>query len=639
MNKSDQLDREIAELEAKLTGNSRKGRQYLKSELEEENLLELFTCVDHLLGVESLGNMDDEGEDGDLDEGEEEEENEGEEEGELEGGEEEFGDEEEEMEEERQHGDEQSMLKKRPPIVEGKSKPMPINPKIGNLADALFVQWRDNKELLSHVSRLTGCIFQNKLNGADIAQAVVKSISLRQPEDLSFVQAFKKKKEEEPAQGKTADKKYPVKRDKADKQVRFANQQDRVKAALFTLMMFPRPYLVAYLSALLKASDQLFLWSANGLISLGAVHGQALLDFIKERPTDDSKTLADQMTSEVHLVAKVVREKEPGCFKSLTSILKARYSVCGQTSAKLMDYLEKLRNNMEIPGKTEFEVSNTIVKALEKMIKKKRPEGINQIKSLDELKNSNKGGNPDGSHNDAKDSKAGDSKTSKVDKNEDPAIEKLAKKLDLATQIEKKVLKIITNSTDYIDVVQGLISLKTHGSENKEVAYPVLKCCMNEKMFNKYYVAVAQKLISMKPAFAYSFQISIWDEIKELSEIGADDSSALKNLALFVSSLVCSSSLDHKIFKFLDISPLPLTSAKICRILLDQMIRKMTKDSLRKICKKFAVSLDITDNVKRIAKYLLKRRKDAGETEPFVEEKILGWLEEVPADAVEDGEE
>lgn len=641
MNKSDDIDREIAELEARLHGNTKAGRKYLKDELDDENMFELFTCVDHILGVDGF----DDGDDGVVDDGEEEGYADGEEEGygDMEGEEEWDGEEEGIYEAEEGEGvekeDSEKMLKKRAPLVEGRSKVRAVNPRINILADALFVLWKDNKELLSHVSRLTGCILQNKLNGADISQAVIKSVNLKQPEDVKAVQAFKKSKEPEQTNSKDSGKKYPPKdRTDKDKQVRFANQHDRVKVVLYTLMMFPRQYLVAYLTDMLNSDDRLFLWSVNGLLSFGAVGGQVLLAYVKQRPLDASKTMIEQMDREAHLVAKVVREREPGCFKELSVILKSKYASSTEAINRLQGHIEKLRNNMEIPGKTEFEISNTIIKALEKMIKKKRPEGIKPIITLDELQPTSR---PPKSeiNDDPKTVKDTKSQEPKVSKSDDPILDKLAKKLDLVTQIEKRVLKIITTSTDYIDVVQGLISLNTHGSENKEVAYPILKCCMNEKNFNKFYVAVAQKLISMKPAYAYSFTISIWDEAKELAEIGKDVSSSLKNLGLFLSSLICSKSLDHKVLKFLDITPLPLTSAKLCRIILDQMIRKIPKDSLMKICKKLAASVDIADNMKRVAKYLLKRRKESGETEPFVENKVIKWLEEVHVDDMHEDEE
>lgn len=621
MNIDDELDREIADLERKLTGGKKAGKRLLKEELEEENLFELFTCVDHLLGkggeFEMVGSEEEDDEGVDEEDGSDEVD---------------YGDEEEaeETEDEKDKSKKisksktlsaDSLLTKRPP--EGKenpAEPATISPKVAYFADLLFLRCKDNKNLLSHIYRLFGAIQQKKLAGECIARAVILSQTMHQPSNLENLKSLNNEDDcAEPK--KTKESKLKQGQSKTDKTVHFANRQDRVRSALCALMLLPKAYLTAYLGHLSANHDSLFLWSLNGLLVLGGVGGNLLVEYLRKRPFSGEKTLAESLEREIHLIAKVVREKEPGSFKDLSTVLRERYSKDAGVLSKLNSHLEKLRNNMEIPGKPDFEFSNTLAKLLEKLIKKKRTEGVVQIKSLSELTTGSK---PNA------EAPLKDKKSQEVEKDlekSDQALEKLASKLDLVTQIEKKALKIISQSTNYIDVVQGLIKLDTRGSENKEIACSVIKCLLNEKKYNKFYAEVAQKLVSLKPHFAYSFQLAIWDELKDMAE-SEEESVGIKNLGLFSASLICSSSLDHRLFKFLDVRPLPLPSAKVSRIVLDQMIIKMNKDVLRKLCKKISSHIDIAENLKKIASYLLKRKKESGAVEPFIEEKVIRWLEE-----------
>lgn len=642
MNRDDELDFEIAELEKKLTGNQKAGKKLLRDELEEENLLELFTCVDHILqgkfrgqkGVnEENASPDDEEDDAD-EEGEEEIE-----EGEEEFGEEEFEEDDDEGEEEEekknpkkveervklghQNQTEASSLQKRAPIVKDGKPEFKPNIKVNELADLLFIRCKDNKDLLTQVNRLCSFIHQQKLSGTQLAQAVVISHSLKQPSNPAFLVSLKKAEKKNNKEGDQKQEKRE-RQPSNDKQATYASQTDRLKAALYTLILFPRAFTVSFLRTLHSSEETLFLWSLSGLLVLGAVHGQVLVENLKQLSKNPAKNEIDNMDYEVHVIAKVVREKEPGSFKELSAVLKERYAGSAEVGTRLASHLEKLRNNMDIPGKTPFEVSNTVSKLLEKLVKKRRPDELKPVTTLSEMI-----GN---STEVTSGTQATITPQSSKKKNADvlasnPHLNKLADKLGLATQIEKKALQVVNQSTDYIDVVQGLIGLKTHGSENKEVACPLIKCCLGEKIYNPFYATVAQKLISVKPEFKYSFQLALWDEVKEAKELGEDKGSSIRNLGLFSASLVVGTCLDHRFFKFLDDSPLPLSSAKLSRVMLEHIVKKMPKDNIRLLCKKLAAVPDVGSNLKRIAKYLAKRKKEAG-GDPQLEEKIIRWLED-----------
>lgn len=643
MNKAQELDQEIDDLERKLTGGQKTGKKILRKELEEENMFELFSCVDHILKGKFRKGEDDGpiSDEDDEDEGDFEDEHGqgmeevyGEEEEDEEGWEEaDFGGEEVEIEEKKvenekkviktQNQTESTNLTKRAPNIDEKISFKP-NVKVNDLADLLFISWKDNKELLTQVNRLCSFVHQNKLSGNQIAQAVLISNGLKQPANPSNLSAIKTKETKE-------EDKREKKFQRKDKVLHFASSSDRLKVGLYTLILFPRPYTLAFLKTLKDQSSTLFTWSLSGLLVLGAVHGQILVENLRTLKKNDSKTSIENLDYEVHLIGKVVREKEPGSFKELSSVLKERFANDPVASSRLTSHLEKLRNNMDIPGKTPFEVSNSVSKLLEKLIKKRRTDELKPVQSLSEIDdnlNMKKLANPSSS-------KEASQRAGSDVLEADQGLKKLAEKLGLVTQVEKKAFKIVNQSADYIEVVQGLINLKTHGSENKELACALVKCCLAEKTYNGFYAAATQKLISLKPEFKYSFQLALFDEIKELKEMQEDNGPSLKNLGLYSASLLTNFALDHKFFKFLDESPLPISSAKLCRIILDQMIKKMPKESLRLLSKKLTFSIDVASNLKRIAKYLAKRKKEQG-LDPQLEERLVRWLDEVPGGPTED---
>ena len=631
MNKAELIDKEIADLEKKLGTKKRSDKKTLKKELQDENMFELFTCVDHILGKDDLEGDE---EDGEAEDGEEEY---------LGGGDD--GDE-EDLEElsgdkgdkiPRKEANEKKAKQKedinllKQPLGEKLGKRLPEVERLseqktksehGELIGMLVSRWKENKDLLTKVNKLYVIAAKHRISGKGWAQITSEALKAT-PASIPKPQAGKDKKPQD-KKDKDASKSKERRFRKSDEAKEFAGVKDRLKVSLFVVSMMNEKFVADFIGALNDSKD-IKLWVVAGLFSLGTISAQFILEWLAENATSGSK---DEMEKIVHMIAREVRKKEPARFKELGEFLRKTFPT-GETRVRLDDHLEKLRNNMEIPGSTHFEISNTIAKQIEKLQKKKKPQSIQKLNSLSSVIQSTTSDLnqpiPELPLSQTATPKPISQQkyevaTDDVLKN-DSQLLKLASKLNLVTQIERKVLKIMTKGGDYIDSVQSLINLKTHGGENKEIASTILECCMNEKNYNKYYFAVAHKLIGLKPEFAYSFQISIWDCVKEMESY---ESSTIQNLSSLVAGLVSSGDLDSKLFKFMDDSPLPLTTAQFFRRILKMLVQQMEREKLRDLCKKLCITEDVRKNCKRIILFM-KDKKDFADEE--YASKIVSWFE------------
>ena len=378
------------------------------------------------------------------------------------------------------------------------------------------------------------------------------------------------------------------------------------------------------------------LYIVYGLYLLDICSHDVLVDVLKyiyQKRTLKLDTMVEKevfrvVDGEVHLVLKTIRKKDPAAFKATYEVILTQYKECSTgVLARLQDHYYKLMNNMDISGQSPFEISQSALKIIES-IRKKKAKGIpSEAKPFSNFNNAvlehvDNQTTPDakeiqgkkaseGESNDVSLRKGGKNKEveGKEYKRDNKQLSLLADKLDIVTQIENKVLDIVHDSNDYIDVVDRIIRMETRGGENKEAAYVVLKLCLNEKRYNKYYSEIADKLISIRNEFAYSFQLCLWDEVATLDE--NTPGNVIIVLSRFISRMIVKSHLDLKFFKFMDVSPLPLPVARLCRYVFDSMLKEMDKPTLvafgGRLKKSKQVGMDTVGNIRKIFKYIQKR--------------------------------
>lgn len=129
------------------------------------------------------------------------------------------------------------------------------------------------------------------------------------------------------------------------------------------------------------------------------------------------------------------------------------------------------------------------------------------------------------------------------------------------TDTRRAIFCIIMSGEDYIDTFEKILKLGLSGKQDREIIRVLLACCLQEKVFNKYYTVLASKLCSHDKNHKFTLQYCIWDHYKELDTM---ELSRSMNLAKFVAEMLSSFSLSLALLKTIDLmDPAQLTPRRI----------------------------------------------------------------------------
>lgn len=142
------------------------------------------------------------------------------------------------------------------------------------------------------------------------------------------------------------------------------------------------------------------------------------------------------------------------------------------------------------------------------------------------------------------------------------------------TDIRRAIFCIIMSAEDYVDAFEKLLRLGLSGKQDREIIRVIVDCCLQEKMFNKYYTVLASKLCSHEKNHKFSLQYCIWDHFKELDNM---ESSRSMNLAKLVAEMLSNFTLSLATLKVVNLAnPVEMTPARIShfRMLFETLLRK-----------------------------------------------------------------
>ncbi|KAL2313195.1 eIF4 binding protein [Schizosaccharomyces pombe] len=132
-----------------------------------------------------------------------------------------------------------------------------------------------------------------------------------------------------------------------------------------------------------------------------------------------------------------------------------------------------------------------------------------------------------------------------------------AKKLRLNSTLRTSIFVALVGSEDYIDAWERVLKLHLKRNQLPEIAYVILHCVGNEKLYNPFYGLVALKCCTLQHNLKKSFQFSLWDFFNELQP--DDDSEEreismrrIVNLAKLYASLVIEAAQPLTILKHVD---------------------------------------------------------------------------------------
>ncbi|EEF36696.1 sgd1p, putative [Ricinus communis] len=127
----------------------------------------------------------------------------------------------------------------------------------------------------------------------------------------------------------------------------------------------------------------------------------------------------------------------------------------------------------------------------------------------------------------------------------------LAASQRMNTDARKAIFCIIMSGEDYIDAFEKLLRLDLPGKQDREIMRVLVECCLQEKVFNKYYTALASKFCEHDKNHKYTLQYCLWDHFKELESMHLLRS---MHLAKFVAEMVASFNISLSILKSVDLS-------------------------------------------------------------------------------------
>lgn len=128
------------------------------------------------------------------------------------------------------------------------------------------------------------------------------------------------------------------------------------------------------------------------------------------------------------------------------------------------------------------------------------------------------------------------------------------------TEARRAIFCIIMSGEDYLDAFEKILRLNLPGKQDREILRVLVECCLQEKVFNKYYSLLAAKLCHHDKNHKFTLQYCLWDHFKQLDSM---EMRRLANLARFLADLIGSFSLSLAVLKAVDFTDSAVLTSKV----------------------------------------------------------------------------
>uniref|UniRef100_A0A672L6Z6 Nucleolar MIF4G domain-containing protein 1 n=1 Tax=Sinocyclocheilus grahami TaxID=75366 RepID=A0A672L6Z6_SINGR len=114
--------------------------------------------------------------------------------------------------------------------------------------------------------------------------------------------------------------------------------------------------------------------------------------------------------------------------------------------------------------------------------------------------------------------------------------EQLARKQRMNTDIRRNIFCVLMSSEDYLDAFEKLLRLGLKDQQEREIVHVLMDCCLQEKMFNRFYAVLAETFSSHDRRFQVE-----WKSIFKMTRCAGHPETrcAVIHLKLLVCGLVC----------------------------------------------------------------------------------------------------
>ncbi|XP_057842704.2 uncharacterized protein LOC131052122 [Cryptomeria japonica] len=164
----------------------------------------------------------------------------------------------------------------------------------------------------------------------------------------------------------------------------------------------------------------------------------------------------------------------------------------------------------------------------------------------------------------------------------------LASSQRMNTEARRAIFCIIMSGEDYLDAFEKILRLTLPGKQDREIVRVLVDCCLQEKVFNKYYSLLAAKLCHHDKNHKFSLQYCLWDQFKQLDSM---ELRRLANLARFLADLIGSFSLSLSVLKAIDFTDCAMLTSKVIvhfRILFETLFTEFSDNVIWNIFTRIA---------------------------------------------------
>ncbi|XP_028290941.1 nucleolar MIF4G domain-containing protein 1 [Gouania willdenowi] len=156
----------------------------------------------------------------------------------------------------------------------------------------------------------------------------------------------------------------------------------------------------------------------------------------------------------------------------------------------------------------------------------------------------------------------------------------LAKKQRMNTEVRRNIFCVLMTSEDYLDAYEKLLRMGLKDKQEREIVHVLIDCCLQEKSFNAFYAVLGEKFCSQNRHLQMTFQFSLWDKFKELSNLGSSNFSNLVQLVAYFLQKKC---LSLSILKVIEFGELDKTTVRFLRQMLTKVLIESEPEELTNI--------------------------------------------------------
>ena len=155
----------------------------------------------------------------------------------------------------------------------------------------------------------------------------------------------------------------------------------------------------------------------------------------------------------------------------------------------------------------------------------------------------------------------------------------LARKMRMNTDVRRSIFCTVMSAEDYIDGFEKLLKLSIKSQKEREMAFVLLDCCLQEKKFNPYYSELMIKLANFDRKYRMACQYSIWDRVKEIASL---QKFQVNNLANFSFRMISSGALTLTSLKVIEFADLNKHNAAFLKIVIRKLLQ-LPYDDITKV--------------------------------------------------------